>query len=86
MPTVPAGSADAVTVSGDVAPRLRCPDSCSRVFRRVRHLHGEVGVAAAVGVPVMAPVDALSVNPAGKPLAIDQVYGAVPPVAARVAV
>jgi hypothetical protein len=42
-------------------------------------------VTAAVGVPVIAPVDPKD-NPAGSvPLVSDQVYGAVPPVAARVA-
>ena len=40
---------------------------------------------AAVGVPVMAPVLLLSVNPGGSPLAIDHVYGRVPPLAPRVA-
>jgi hypothetical protein len=33
-----------------------------------------------VGVPAISPVDVLRDNPAGRlPLAIDQVYGAVPP-------
>ena len=42
-------------------------------------------VTAAVGVPVIAPVDPKD-KPAGSvPLASDQLYGAVPPVAARVA-
>jgi hypothetical protein len=40
-------------------------------------------VPAAVGVPPIAPVAVLSVTPAGKPVA-DQVYGALPPVAASV--
>ena len=38
---------------------------------------------AAVGVPVIAPVPALIERPAGRPVA-DQVYGAIPPVAAMV--
>jgi hypothetical protein len=39
-----------------------------------------------VGVPVIAPVEAFSDKPAGKvPLVRDHVYGAVPPLAARVA-
>jgi hypothetical protein len=39
-----------------------------------------------VGVPVIAPVLALRVKPAGRvPERIDQVYGWVPPVAVRVA-
>jgi hypothetical protein len=40
----------------------------------------------AEGVPVMAPVEAFSVRPAGRePLVSDQVYGDTPPVAVRVA-
>src|SRR6204780_5092191 len=40
-----------------------------------------VKVPAAVGVPVIAPVVALSVRPAGSvPVATENVYGAVPPV------
>jgi hypothetical protein len=40
----------------------------------------------AVGVPEMAPVDGLRVNPVGSllPVASAQVYGSVPPVATRV--
>ena len=41
--------------------------------------------AGPAGVPLITPVVALIVNPEGKPVA-DQVYGAVPPVAARFAV
>src|ERR1035437_5644098 len=41
-------------------------------------------VAAAVGVPLITPVLALIVSPAGRPVA-DPVYGVVPPLAARVA-
>jgi hypothetical protein len=37
-------------------------------------------VPAAVGVPVITPVLALIVSPAGRPVA-DHVYGVVPPVA-----
>jgi hypothetical protein len=39
-------------------------------------------VAAAVGVPLMTPVVVLMERPAGNPLAA-QVYGVVPPAAAR---
>ena len=43
-------------------------------------------VPATVGIPVIAPLVPLSVRPVGKdPLAIDQVYGSVPPLAASVA-
>ena len=42
-------------------------------------------VPVAVGVPLIAPVAAFNVNPAGKvPLKMDHVYGAAPPVAATV--
>ena len=41
-------------------------------------------VPAAVGVPLMTPVEALIVNPAGWPL-IDHVYAPVPPVATTAA-
>ena len=40
---------------------------------------------AAEGVPVIAPVEAFMVKPAGSvPLVSDQVYGGAPPVAVRV--
>ena len=39
---------------------------------------------AAEGVPVIAPVEAFRVKPAGRvPLVSDQVYGRTPPVAVR---
>ena len=42
-------------------------------------------VPEAVGVPVMAPLEAFRLRPAGRlPLVIDQVYGVLPPEAARV--
>ena len=45
-----------------------------------------LALAVAVGVPVMAPVAAFSESPAGSaPMAIDHVYGNVPPVAASAA-
>ena len=44
-------------------------------------------VPVAVGVPEMTPVLGASVSPAGSvPLATNQVYGGVPPLAARVVV
>jgi hypothetical protein len=40
----------------------------------------------AEGVPLMAPIEAFRVRPAGRePLISDQVYGGTPPVAVRVA-
>ena len=44
-----------------------------------------VPVVAAVGVPVIAPVDAFKFKPAGSfPLVMDQLKGFVPPLAASV--
>jgi len=45
-----------------------------------------VFVTACVGVPVIAPVAAFNMRPAGNvPLVSDHVYGGVPPVAAKTA-
>jgi hypothetical protein len=45
-----------------------------------------LALAAAVGVPMIAPVDAFRLRPEGSvPEERDQVYGVVPPVATRVA-
>ena len=44
-----------------------------------------VEVAAVVGVPEIRPVEALTVSPAGRPVA-DHEYGVVPPVAASCSV
>ena len=42
-------------------------------------------LAAAVGVPVIAPVTAFRLKPAGSvPLVMDQLYGVVPPLAPSV--
>jgi len=44
-----------------------------------------VAATAAVGVPLIVPVDAFRDSPAGStPLESDHVYGALPPVAERV--
>ena len=45
----------------------------------------KVLLPAVVGVPVMAPLEALRLRPAGRlPLVTDQLYGVAPPVAVRV--
>ena len=44
-----------------------------------------VGTEAVKGVPLITPVEALMASPAGRPVAA-QLYGAIPPVAAAVAV
>ena len=44
----------------------------------------KLNVPAAVGVPVMAPVEGFSVRPVGSaPLMIENVYGGTPPVATK---
>jgi hypothetical protein len=54
------------------------PESCTW------NVSGEL-LTAAVGVPVMAPVEAFNDSPAGRvPLVTDHVNGMVPPVAASV--
>ena len=51
----------------------------------VGDLHREIGRAAGVGVPVIAPLEVFSVNPAGRlPVAMANVQGEDPPLAARV--
>lgn len=46
----------------------------------------KLDVPRAVGVPVIAPVELLSVRPGGKlPVVTAQLYGVTPPVAVRVA-
>ncbi len=46
-----------------------------------------LAVPATVGVPLITPVVALRLRPAGSvPLLSDQLYGVVPPVATRLAV
>ena len=45
-----------------------------------------VALVAALGIPEITPVALASDNPVGRvPLVIDQLYGAVPPLAASVA-
>lgn len=45
----------------------------------------KLAVPAAVGVPEITPVKALSVKPTGsEPAVIDQLYGVVPPLAASI--
>jgi hypothetical protein len=45
-----------------------------------------IALEVAVGMPMIVPAEVFSVRPVGSvPLVRDQVYGAVPPVATRVA-
>ncbi len=76
----------------DVVVIVNCPSIViERVFVAVRcagfvesvTVIVTVLVVAVVGVPLICPVDASRVNPAGSPVA-DQVYGVAPPVAASV--
>jgi len=84
-PTVPLGSDVVVmasagaTVIDSVLVALRTEGELLSVTDMVT-----VAVPAAVGVPVICPVDAFIDRPDGKPEA-DQLYGAVPPVALNVA-
>ena len=60
---------------------------CAGLLESVTLNVSEVAVTAAVGVPVIAPVDGFSVSPDGSvPLVSDQLYGVVPPVAPNAAV
>jgi len=59
---------------------------CAGVPESVTEIVTDEPLTAAVGVPEMTPVAAARANPAGRaPLVIRQVYGAVPPDAAKVA-
>lgn len=63
--------------------RFRLTDAiCVGLLASVTLKVSGVAVAVAVGVPVIAPVEALSESPAGnEPLVNVHVYGVVPPVA-----
>ena len=82
--TTPEGSDDVVMVNcpAIVIDRLLLAVRWAGLLESVTVIV-TVLVVAAVGVPAICPVDALRVNPAGRPVA-DQVYGGAPPVAARV--
>lgn len=61
----------------DVVVRAGDPESVS--------VTAKVGLPAVVGMPVIAPVDALRVRPAGRfPLVTDHAYGGMPPSPANV--
>jgi hypothetical protein len=85
VPVIPIGN-DAVVIE---SPELITSDS---VFVAVRTVGVELSVTvivteaepAAVGVPVICPVEALMARPAGNPAA-DHEYGGTPPVALTVA-
>ena len=69
-------------IVSDTVAVLVCTGLLASVTLKVR----AVPVTAAVGVPVMTPVEVFNVNPAGNaPLVSDQVYGVVPPEAVSVA-
>ena len=73
-----AGAEEMVMLKALLANCWGLPASLTRAVK--------VKVPVLVGVPVMAPLAALSAKPPGRdPLAIDQVYGVVPPVAESVA-
>ena len=75
------GGAALVVVNVSVAVAV-----CAGLLESVTAKVNEAPDTAAVGVPVMAPVEVFSDRPAGNvPLVSDQTYGVVPPVAASVA-
>src|SRR5579885_646803 len=83
-PAVPVGSSVVVMGGGAMfRARLTVAVSAVGVVESVT-LIVTFPLLPAVGVPVMAPDEALIERPAGKPVA-DHEYGVVPPVAARVA-
>ena len=72
-------AAETVRVSETLCVRAGLPESDTLNVSGVLATDAE-------GMPVMAPVEALRVRPAGRePLVSDQVYGEAPPVAVRVA-
>ncbi len=85
VPATPFGKEAVVIASPELMTSVK-------VFVAVRAVGVELSVTvivteavpAAVGVPVICPVDAFIVSPAGKPAA-DHEYGGTPPVAAAVA-
>ena len=83
--TTPPGSAfvEIASVATTVSVRLLVMVRCVGVVESVT-VTTTVLAPEAVGDPDMAPVEASSVKPAGRPVA-DQVYGLVPPFAASVA-
>ena len=84
VPTVPAGK-EAVVIVGATGAELMTMLSALVAFPALFvALTVKLKVAAVVGVPVIAPVDAFKLRPPGRlPLAIAHVIGVVP-VAARV--
>jgi hypothetical protein len=87
-PTCPFGSDVVVLVSvlGAMVSVIATDALCAGLLESVTVKVSGAPDIAAVGVPVMAPVEAFSDNPAGSvPLVSDQVYGFVPPVAVRFA-
>jgi len=90
VPTCPLGRLGVVIDSGAVPEaltvRVRFAELvCAGLLASVTVNVRGVEVTAVVGVPVIAPVDALNESPAGSvPEVSVQVYGAVPPVAVSV--
>src|SRR6202453_1953180 len=88
MPTVAPGRRDVVTDSGATTV---IDNSCVAVIAGLPEsvtCTVKAELPAAVGVPEITPVEAFSDSPAGSdpaPGTTDQLYGAVPPVAASVA-
>jgi hypothetical protein len=84
--TLPPVSGEAVVIlsaGAIVTDRFLVAVACVGLLESVT-VTATVLVPDAVGVPPIAPVDAFSVRPAGSPVAV-HVYGALPPLATRVA-
>ena len=86
VPTVPPGNDVVVTVGGCAAAATAMLKAFVPVlFAASVTCTVNDTVAVVVGVPEITPVDATRLNPAGnEPELIDQVYGAVPPLACSV--
>ena len=84
-PTVPPGSV-VVVIVGDGGGATVIDSSCRSLWVALSVTSAvNPDAPALVGVPVIAPVAAFSVSPAGsEPVSSDQVYGGVPPVAVSV--
>jgi hypothetical protein len=78
---MPKGSGDVVVIAnGATIVMEKLADAVSWGLVESFTVTFAVLVPAAVGVPLITPVLALIVSPAGRPVA-DHVYGVVPPVA-----
>jgi hypothetical protein len=85
-PTAPFGSDAVVIVNWGTMVSVRFAVAvCAGVLESVNLKLRGVALTAAVGVPLICPVEPFNVNPAGSVPAVNcHAYGAVPPMAPRV--